>query len=68
MSKIFIVRCNVIRKPYMGDNQIIDDVRLVIADNADEAKDKYEKWWHDKSEDYSVYYTAYGSSVTETIE
>lgn len=68
MGKIFLVRCNVVRKPYMGDDRIIDDMRLVIADNADEAKDKYEKWWHDKTVEYSVYYTAFGANVIETIE
>lgn len=68
MGKPFLVRCNVIRKPYMGDDRYIDDVRLVIAENAEDAKQKYEDWWHGKTEEYSVYYSAFGATVTETIE
>ncbi len=68
MSKFFLVRCKVECTPYMGKSRIIDDIRLVKADTMDEAKEKYERWWADKTDEYSMYYTAYGSDVTEMIE
>lgn len=68
MSKIFLVRCDVRRTPYMGDHQLIKDMRLVIADDIFQAREKYEKWWSDRTDEYSVYYSALGAEITETVE
>jgi hypothetical protein len=51
----------------MGDTRTFEDLRLVVADTAEHAKDKYEDWWEAKSSDYSDSYYATGE-VMETIE
>ena len=62
----FIVIGDVHKTPYMGDTTVFEDFRIVMADNKDEAMEKYEKYWEEKSEDYSITYTVY-AYVKETI-
>lgn len=68
MNKIFLARCKVKCTPYMGKTRCIDDIRLVEAETIDDAREKYERWWSDRSEEYSVHYAAYGSDITEMIK
>jgi len=63
----FLVKGRVRHTPYMGDTHTFEDLRLVVADTAEHAKDKYEDWWEAKSSDYSDSYYASGE-VMETIE
>ncbi len=67
MAKMFLVRGVVYHTPYMGDRRRIDDMRLVMAETAGEAEEKFERWWSDKTVEYSDYYYAVGEAL-ETIE
>lgn len=62
----FLVRGTVYKTAYMGDEKVFDDIRLVKANTAEEAKQKYEDYWQNQTIEYSVYYYATGH-VEETI-
>jgi hypothetical protein len=62
----FIVKGTVRVTPYMGDTYNVDDIRIVMAVDADEARAKYQDHWDQKTEEYSIYYHADGE-VMETI-
>lgn len=62
----FLVRGTVYKTPYMGDEEIFDDIRLVKAETTEEAQQKYEDYWLAQTSEYSVYYYATGY-VEETI-
>ena len=63
----YLVKGHIRTSEYMRDAFVFDEVRLVKATSPKEAEEKYEKYWEDKSSDYSVMYHARGS-VLETIE
>ena len=63
----YLVEGRIRKTDYMCDTIIFNEVRLVKAASPNEAEEKYEKYWEDKSSDYSVMYHARGS-VLETIE
>lgn len=65
--KPFLVRGTVRESPYMNDATHFEDMRLVMAHDAEEAKAKFEAWWENKSSPYSVSYYVSGE-VVETIE
>ena len=64
---IYLVRGTVTVSYYMGDTQKIEDMRLVRANDEEEARDKYTEYWDRKTSEYSVYYYADGE-VMETVE
>ncbi len=49
------------------DRIIIHDVRLVQADDCDDAKVKYYKYWNGKSKDYEVTYYVADIEMIETL-
>jgi hypothetical protein len=63
----YIVKGSVSVTPYMGDTYTVEDIRIVMANDAAEAYTKYQDYWNDKTDEYSVYYRANGQ-VMETIE
>ncbi len=58
MEKLFIAKIAVTKSYYMGDDVTSDETRLVIADSEKEAEMKAEKYFEDKTDEYSVYYSA----------
>lgn len=62
----YLVRGTVYRTYYMGEEERHEDIRLVKANSAEEAEQKYEDYWSNKTEQYSVYYHATGFAE-ETI-
>jgi hypothetical protein len=63
----YIVKGSVSVTPYMGDTYTVEDIRIVMANDTAEAYTKYQDYWNDKTDEYSVYYRANGQ-VMETIE
>lgn len=62
----YIVKGAVFARRYMSYTTTLDDIRIVMANNKDEAIQKYEKYWEDKSEDYGTSYDV-AANVVETI-
>jgi hypothetical protein len=62
----FIVRGTVIVTGYQLDPYEVEDQRIVMATNADEARDKYCAYWNSKTEEYSIYYDV-DCAVMDTI-
>lgn len=65
---VFIAKAKIHKRRYMADSHTtIKDVRAVYAHSIGEAIDKYEKYWHDQCEEYSVSYTVASLDVTEPV-
>ena len=62
----YIVKGTVSITPYMDDTYEIEDIRIVMAQDENDAKLKYEDYWNDKTDEYSVYYRV-SCNVMETI-
>jgi translation initiation factor 2 alpha subunit (eIF-2alpha) len=62
----YIVFGSIHRMHYMGETEVFEDFRIVMAENETEANEKYQDFWDKKSQDYGVSYAAYGE-VRETI-
>ena len=62
----YIVKGTVYVTPYMGNTHSTDDIRIVVAQNEEDARLKYEKYWNDKTVEYSIYYRT-DFEVTETL-
>lgn len=63
----FLVRGTVYMTPYMGDQTSFEDIKLVKANSVEEAEQKYEDYWRNKTDEYSVYYHASGSAEETLI-
>ena len=62
----YLVKGTVYQTGYMSDTEEFQDIRIVMAENENEALTKYEDFWSCKTEEYSVYYRVSGN-VRETI-
>lgn len=62
----YLVKGTVYVTPYQNDTYTVDDMRIVMADNEDDAKLKYEDYWDNQTEYYSVYYRV-DCTVMETL-
>jgi hypothetical protein len=62
----YIVKGSVYVSPYMGDTYTVEDIRIVMAADEEDARLKYEDYWNDKTDEYSVYYRV-NCTVMETI-
>ena len=62
----YLVKGTVYKTPYMGDEERHEDIRLVKANSAEEAEQKYADYWEKKTSEYSIYYYATGFAE-ETI-
>lgn len=56
-----------ITETYHGQVNKFKDIRLVKADNEEQAKEKYDQYWIDKEIEYTLSYS-FTSYVLETIE
>ena len=63
----FLIRADVIHTPYMGDDQVSQEVRLVLAHDRADAERKYIAYWDAKCESYSDSYYVRNMQVVETI-
>lgn len=62
----YIVRGTVSVTPYMDDTYEMEDIRIVMANDAAEAYSKYQDYWRQKTSEYSIYYHA-DCEVMETL-
>ncbi len=62
----YIVKGTVYHTPYMGDSTRFEDIRIVMAQDEDDARLKYQDYWEQKNEHYSDYYRV-DCTVMETI-
>jgi hypothetical protein len=62
----YLVKGTVYRTDYMSEEKEFQDIRIVMAENENEALTKYEDFWSCQTEEYSVYYHVSGN-VMETI-
>jgi hypothetical protein len=61
-----LVKGTVYVSPYMGDTYSTEDIRIVMANDDEDARLKYEDYWNDKTDEYSVYYRV-NCTVMETV-
>lgn len=64
---IYLIRAEIEEHPYMNDHKTYEDLRIVMAYNEAEAIEKYQTFWENKNEDYSVSYYAYVRRCDEAI-
>lgn len=67
---LYIVKGYYEKSYYMddGEPERFDAIHPVYADDEYEARSKFEAFYTKRTDDYSVYYSARGSEVFETIE
>ena len=63
----FLLKADVIHTPYMEDEKVFSDVRLVLAHDQADAERKYMRYWANQCEDYSDSYYVRSMQVVETI-
>lgn len=69
MMELFLVRGKVTVSRYMNDEKFTTEhLRLVKAESAEAAEDKFISYWERKSSAYSVDYFASNVEVFSTIE
>lgn len=67
--RLFLVKGNVHFSEYMNErDKTLKEIRLVNADNKEQAEEKFKKFFNDKTEEYSVYYSCYDAEATEVID
>lgn len=66
----FLVIGTIEYSSYMNErgNSIFTDTRLVIADDENNARDKFKAYWENQSSEYSHTYACKNIIVNETIE
>ncbi len=62
----FIVKGTVTVTPYGGDTYKLEDIRIVMATDTNEAYIKYQDYWQSRTEEYGIYYYA-NFEVMETV-
>lgn len=66
--KIFLVRAKIRESPYMNDPKEYEDIHIVMAENKNEACEKYEMFWEKKNEAYCVSYYVNVIQCSEAIQ
>jgi hypothetical protein len=64
---IFLVDGRVSQTKYMGESYVFKELRLVKANSREEAEEKYQNYWCNKTVEYNVYYHADGRAL-QTVE
>jgi len=66
----WLVRGRIRYRAYMNEDKpsYIEDMKMVKASNKEEAKFKFQEYWDNKTDRYSVYYDVERSEVVEIIE
>lgn len=63
----YIVRADIRHSSYMSEeDREFDDIRIVMAENEDEAREKYQKYWEDQNLEYCQHFYVQ-SQVMETV-
>lgn len=62
----FLVKAIIVVSPYMEDSYEIEDIRIVIATDIQEAHSKYCSYWESKDSEYGIHYYV-DAKVMETI-
>lgn len=65
--KPYLVRANVESTLYMGPSTNDMDIRIVFAENEEQAKEKYRQFWYNKNDAYAVDYEVHDIVVTEPL-
>jgi hypothetical protein len=66
---LYIVTGSVEVTHYMCDDKKSSfDTRPVWADTAEQAEQKWKKYWEDQTDEYSIYYTARVQEVAEALK
>lgn len=63
----FLVKGTVEITPYMGESRIKEKTHIVYASSTQDAIEKFEDYYKNKTIEYSVYYTVYHIEVDETL-
>jgi len=66
--KLYLVTADLRVSQYMGETIETADIRLVRAENEEEAYDKFMAYWERKSDTYHTVYRPWNVSIHETIE
>lgn len=64
---LFLVEGEISITQYMGDTKKEKALRIVHADDANQAAQKFRKHFEDKTDEYSVYYSVGYMEVNEEI-
>lgn len=64
---IWFIDAEISKKLYMGEESTFPHRTVIIADNYDQAVEKYQTYWDAKTEEYSVYYHVQDFTLTEAI-
>lgn len=64
---IWFVDAKIGKTEYMGEETIFPHRTIIIADDYDQAEQKYIAYWDSKTNEYSVYYTVNDYTLTEAI-
>lgn len=64
---LFLVQGQIHITQYMGKTTKEDVLRIVRADDADQAEEKFRKHFEGMTNEYSVYYSVYSVEVSEEI-
>ena len=64
----FIVKGTIEVEPYMSDtSHCFEDIRIVIANDPEEAENKYERFWEQQDDQYGDSCFIMGCEVMETL-
>jgi hypothetical protein len=66
-ATLFLVQARIRQDNYMSISEIIEEVRLVYAADADEAQKKYEEYWRNRDVTYYVSHCIESINITEAI-
>lgn len=66
-QKIYLVTGEIRYQPYMGTSITKEETKLVYANSADEAYEKFYEFWEGKSSPYSQSYSVNFAHVEEPI-
>jgi hypothetical protein len=65
---MFLVSASIRVAEYMSDyDSFIEENRIVMACDLEEAREKYNSYWEEQSTSYGTSYSVYYSKITETL-
>lgn len=64
---IWFIDAKIGKTEYMGEESIFPHRTVIIADSYEQAEEKYQAYWDNKTEEYSVYYRVQDYTLAEAI-
>lgn len=64
---IWFIEAKIHKQLYMGEETIFPHRTIVIADDYDQALQKYMNYWDAKTDEYAVYYSVNDYNLEEAI-